>query len=101
VAALQQRSEPLFANEPLTGVSRRCAPLPTSEEVAPVVVAYLRQQGDTFIPRAIEALLPAEVEAPAPAPARARETVILLAFAVLLFVAAFAIAFAFLPRALD
>ena len=93
---------PLFANEPLTGVSRRCAPLPTSEEVAPVVVAYLRQQGDTLIPRAIEALLPTEeVAAPPVATTRARETLILVAFAVLLFAAAFAVAFAFLPRALD
>ena len=92
---------PLFANEPLTGVSRRCAPLPTSEEVAPVVVAYLRQQGDTFIPRAIEALLPAEPVAAPPVATRARETLILVAFAVLLFAAAFAVAFAFLPRALE
>ncbi len=101
MAALQQRVEPLFASEPLTGVSRRCAPLPTSQEVAPVVVAYLRQQGDRFIPRAIEALLPAEPPVPAPAPSRARETVILVAFAVLLFAAAFAVAFALLPHALE
>lgn len=101
MAALQQRSEPLFASEPLTGVSRRCAPLPTSEEVAPVVVAYLRQQGDTLIPPAIEALLPADPERPLPAPSRSRETVILVAFAVVLFAAAFAVAFAFLPRALE
>jgi hypothetical protein len=98
----QQRSvEPLFANEPLTGVSRRCAPLPTSVEVAPVVVAYLRQQGDTLIPPAIEALLPAEAETSPPTPSRSRETMILVAFAVLLFVAAFAVAFAFLPSALE
>lgn len=100
MAGLEHRAgEPLFANEPLTGVSRRCAPLPTSLEVAPVVAAYLRQQGDTFIPPEIEALLPAAAVA-APAPVRSRETVILVAFALILFVTAFAVAFVFLPRAI-
>lgn len=100
VARLEHRSAggpPLFAPEPLTGVSRRRAPLPTSFEVAPVVVAYLRKLGgDALIPPELEALLPA----PAAAPARSRETVILVALAVVLFIAAFAIAFALLPRAL-
>lgn len=95
VAWLEHRAEPLFASEPLTGVSRRCAPMPTSLEVAPVVVAYLRQQGDSFIPPEIEALLPTPE-----APPRSRETLLLVAFAVLLFIAAFAVAFALLPRAL-
>ncbi len=95
VAGLEHRAEPLFASEPLTGVSRRCAPLPTSIEVAPVVAAYLRQQGDELIPPEIEALLPAPVATP-----RSRETMLLVAFAVILFAAAFAVAFALLPRAL-
>ncbi len=92
--------EPLFASEPLTGVSRRTAPLPTSFEVAPVVVAYLRQMGgESFIPRELEALLTPPVSAAAPS--RSRETVILVALAVLLFIAAFAVAFALLPAALS
>lgn len=100
MAGLDHRSaQPLFANEPLTGVSRRCAPLPTSIEVAPVVAAYLRQQGDTYLPPQIEALLPA-VQSTAPATVRSRETVMLIAFALILFVAAFAVAFVLLPRAI-
>ena len=93
------RAEPLFAHEPLTDVSRRCAPLPTSLEVAPVVAAYLRRSGELMVPPEIEALLPDE-QALAAAPARSRETVILVALALLLFAAAFAVAFALLPRAL-
>jgi hypothetical protein len=89
--------EPLFASQPVTGVRRRRATLPTSEEVAPVVVAYLRQVGgDTLPPRELEALLP-----PSQAPVRSRETVMLIALAVLLFAAAFAVAFALLPIALS
>lgn len=91
--------EPLFASEPLTGVSRRCAPLPTSFEVAPVVAAYLRQVGEAVVPPQIEALLAESSPAAAPE-ARSRETMILVALAVLLFIAAFAVAFAVLPRAL-
>jgi hypothetical protein len=103
VARVEHRSAggpPHFAPEPLTGVSRRRAPLPSSFEVAPVVVAYLRQLGgDALIPPELEALLPAARAAGA-APARSRETVILIALAVVLFIAAFAVAFALLPRAL-
>lgn len=100
MAVAQQRTpEPLFASEPLTGVSRRTAPLPTSHEVAPVVVAYLRQVAGEPVPPEIEALLPG---GPATvATGRARETVILVALAALLFIAAFAIAFALLPSALS
>lgn len=100
VARVQHRSgEPLFASEPLTGVSRRCAPLPSAFEVAPVVVAYLRQQGQLLAPTELAALLPA-TPAVAVAPARSRETVILVAVSVVLFIAAFAVAFALLPSAL-
>jgi hypothetical protein len=102
VARVEHRSAggpPHFAPEPLTGVSRRRAPLPSSFEVAPVVVAYLRQLGgDALIPPELEALLPAARAGAAPA--RSRETVILVALAVVLFIAAFAVAFALLPRAL-
>jgi hypothetical protein len=99
VASLQHRSgEPLFASEPLTGVSRRCAPLPSAFEVAPVVIAYLRQQGQSLAPPELAALLPAP--AACVAPARSRETVILVAVSVVLFIAAFAVAFALLPNAL-
>ena len=95
-------AEPLFSSEPLTGVSRRCAPLPTSFEVAPVVVAYLRQSGaGALVPPQLEALLPAAPVAADTAPSRARETVILLALALALFIAAFAIAFALMPSALS
>lgn len=96
VAVVQPRAyEPLFASEPLTGVSRRTAPLPTSFEVAPVVAAYLRQSGERTVPPEIEALLPEE-----PAPAHSRETAILVALVVVLFAAAFVVAFALLPTAL-
>ena len=97
--ALHRTPEPLFASEPLTGVSRRCAPLPTSFEVAPVVAAYLRQVGDVVVPPQIEALLAESSPAVAPA-ARSRETFVLVVLAVLLFIVAFAVAFAVLPRAL-
>lgn len=91
------RPEPLFASEPVTGVSRRRALLPTSGEVAPVVVAYLRQLGgEALTPHEIEALSPPAIEPP-----RSRETVMLVALAVLLFVVAFAVAFALLPFALS
>lgn len=99
-ASERDAPEPLFANEPLTGVSRRCAPMPTSFEVAPVVAAYLRQVGDAVVPPEIEALLPESTPGHV-AQARSRETVILVAVALLLFVAAFAVAFALLPNALD
>jgi hypothetical protein len=99
VASVQHRTEPLFASEPLTGVSRRCAPLPSAFEVAPVVVAYLRQQGQSLAPPELAALLPA-MPAAAVAPVRSRETVILVAVSVVLFIAAFAVAFALLPNAL-
>ena len=90
--------QPLFGSETTSGVSRRSAQLPTSFEVAPVVVAYLREVGgESFVPRELEALLPAAV----PEPSRARETVMLVAAVVLLFVAALAVALALLPRALS
>ena len=89
---------PLFASQPVTGVSRRRATLPTSDEVAPVVVAYLRQVGGALAAREIEVLMPAASIVPA---ARSRETMLLVGLAVLLFVAAFAVAFALLPIALS
>lgn len=89
---------PLFTSQPATGVSRRRATLPTSDEVAPVVIAYLRQVGgDALAAREIEVLMPAATTVPA----RSRETMILIGLAVLLFLAAFALAFALLPIALS
>jgi len=100
VAGHEDRAEPLFGSETASGVSRRSAQLPTSFEVAPVVVAYLRQVGgESFVPRELEALLPAATAVAEPP--RARETVILIAAVVLLFVAALAVALALLPRALS
>jgi hypothetical protein len=91
---------PLFGSETTSGVSRRSAQLPTSFEVAPVVVAYLREVGgESFVPRELEALLPAPTAVAEPP--RARETVMLVAAVVLLFVAALAVALALLPRALS
>lgn len=98
VAGHDDGAAPLFGSETASGVSRRSAQLPTSFEVAPVVVAYLRQVGgESLVPRELEALLPAE----AAAPPRARETVMLVAAVVLLFVAALAVALVLLPRALS
>lgn len=99
VSGLDDRTPlPLFPSQPVTGVSRRRAPLPTSDEVAPVVVAYLRQVGgDALAAREIEMLMPTT----GTVPARSRETMILVGLAVLLFVAAFALAFALLPIALS
>ncbi|HEU5057878.1 MAG TPA: hypothetical protein VFU21_15205 [Kofleriaceae bacterium] len=97
MSALEERTpQPMF-DQPVTGVSRRRATLPSAEEVAPVVVAYLRQVGgEPLSPHEIEALLPP----PSPAP-RSRETMLLVGLAVLLFLAAFAVAFALLPLALS
>lgn len=91
---------PLFGSETSSGVSRRTAQLPTSFEVAPVVVAYLRAVGgESFVPRELEALLPAA--SADVSPPRAREAVMLVAAVVLVFVAALAVALALLPRALS
>ncbi len=97
VSGLDDRTPlPLFASQPVTGVSRRRATLPSSDEVAPVVVAYLRQVGaETVAAREIEVLMAAASSATVPA--RSRDMMLLVGLAVLLFVAAFAVAFALLP----
>ena len=100
VSALDDRTpQPLFASQPVTGVSRRRATLPSSDEVAPVVVAYLRQVGaEVLAAREIEVLM---ASTSSPVPVRSRETMLLVGLAVLLFIAAFAVAFALLPIALS